>query len=146
MKEFIIRPGPNFFRKKFFRERKKLPIVLCSFLAGVYVRPIFFNVWKEDLDGWIILKNYPSKSDYQKVDKLKMHFLDTLFVIDRATKRTANIVNNLNPLWNPVPPSGKSITDRHASSYQVAAFPCDSTQECYSEHAQERRLSIWSLG
>ena len=39
----------------------------------------------EDLDGWI-LKNYPSKSDYQKVDKLKMHFLDTLFVIDRATK------------------------------------------------------------
>ena len=52
----------------------------------------------EDLDGWI-LKNYLSKSGYQKVDKLKMHFGH--FVIDRATKCTANIVNNLNPLWNP---------------------------------------------
>ena len=38
-----------------------------------------------------------------------MHFGH--FVIDRATKCTANIVNNLNSLWNPGPPSGKSITD-----------------------------------
>ena len=37
--------------------------------------------------------------------------LDTHFVIDRATECTANIVNSLNPLWNHVPPSGKSITD-----------------------------------
>ena len=63
----------------------------------------------DDLDAWI-LKNYPSKSDYQKVDKLKVHFGDR--VIDLATKATSNIVNNLNPLWNPVvPPSGKSISD-----------------------------------
>jgi len=57
----------------------------------------------------MIVKNYPSKSDYQKVDKLKVHF--GYLVIDRATKATANTVNNLNLLWNPVPPSGKSITD-----------------------------------
>ena len=62
----------------------------------------------EDLDAWI-LKNYPSKSDYQRVDKMKVHFGDC--VINRASKCTANIVNNLNPLWNPVPPSGKSISD-----------------------------------
>ena len=63
----------------------------------------------EDLDAWIV-KNHSSISDYQRVDKLKVHFGD--LVIDRATKATANLVNNnLNPLWNPVPPSGKSITD-----------------------------------
>ena len=62
----------------------------------------------EDLDAWVV-KNCPSKSDYQRVDKLKVHFGH--FVINRATKCTANIINNLNPLWNPVPPSGKSITD-----------------------------------
>jgi len=62
----------------------------------------------EDLDAWI-LKNYASKSDNQMVDKIKVHFRDC--VINRATKCTANIVNNLNPLWNPVPPSGKSISD-----------------------------------
>ena len=63
----------------------------------------------EDLDAWI-LKNYPSKSEYQKkVDKLKVHFGHS--VIECATKATSNIVNNLNPLWNPVPPSGKSILD-----------------------------------
>ena len=62
----------------------------------------------EDLDAWI-LKYHSSKSDYQRVDKLKVYFGDC--VITRATKCTANIVNNLNPLWNPVPPSGKSISD-----------------------------------
>ena len=62
----------------------------------------------EDLDAWIV-KNYPSKSDYQKVNKLKVYFGD--LAIDRATKATANIFNNLNPLWNPVPLSGKSIVD-----------------------------------
>ena len=62
----------------------------------------------EDLDAWI-LKYYASKSDYQRVDKMKVHFGDC--VINRASKCTANIVNNLNPLWNPVPPSGKSISD-----------------------------------
>jgi hypothetical protein len=56
-----------------------------------------------------ILKNYPSKSDYQKVEKIKVHFGDR--VIDLATKATSNIVNNLNLLWNPVPPSGKSTSD-----------------------------------
>ena len=62
----------------------------------------------EDLDAWIV-KKYPSKSDYQKVNKLKVYFGD--LVIDRATKATANIFTNLNPLWNPVPLSGKSIVD-----------------------------------
>jgi hypothetical protein len=70
----------------------------------------------EDFDAWIV-KNYPSKSDHQKVDKLKVHFGD--LVIDRATKATANIVNNLNLLWNPVPPSGKSITDMLRASVSV---------------------------
>ena len=70
----------------------------------------------EDLDAWIV-KNYPSKSDYQKVDKLKVHFRD--LVIDRANKATANIVNNLNPIWNPAPPSGKSITDMLRASVSV---------------------------
>ena len=42
------------------------------------------------------------------MDKIKVHFGDR--VIDLATKATSNIVNNLNPLWNPVPP-GKSILD-----------------------------------
>ncbi len=49
----------------------------------------------EDLDAWI-LKNYASKSDYQRVDKMKVHFGDC--VINRASKCTANIVHNLNPL------------------------------------------------
>ena len=61
-----------------------------------------------DLDAWI-LEKCPSKSDYQKMDKLKIHFGHS--VIDCATKATANIVNSSNPLWNPVPPSGKSISD-----------------------------------
>ena len=61
----------------------------------------------DDLDAWIL--NYPSKIDYQKVDKLKVNFGDR--VIDLATKATSNIVNDLNPLWNPVPSSGKSISD-----------------------------------
>jgi hypothetical protein len=61
-----------------------------------------------DLDAWI-LEKYPSKSDNQKMDKLKIHFGHS--IIDCATKATANIVNSLNPLWNPVPPSGKSISD-----------------------------------
>jgi hypothetical protein len=60
------------------------------------------------LDAWI-LEKYPSKSDYQKIDKLRIHFGDR--VIDIATKATSDIVNNLNPLWNPVPPSRKSISD-----------------------------------
>ena len=49
----------------------------------------------EDLDAWI-LEKYPSKADYQKIDKLKIHFGDR--VIDIATKATSDIVNNLNPL------------------------------------------------
>ncbi len=61
-----------------------------------------------DLDAWI-LEKYPSKSDYQKMDKLKIYFGHT--VIDYATKATADIVNSLNPLWNPVSSSGKSISD-----------------------------------
>ena len=48
----------------------------------------------EDLDAWI-LKNHPSKSEHQKVDKLKVHFGHS--VIECATKATSNIVNNLNP-------------------------------------------------
>ena len=41
----------------------------------------------EDLDAWI-LKYYSSKSDYQRVDKLKVYFGDC--VINSATKCTAN--------------------------------------------------------
>ena len=73
----------------------------------------------DDLNAWV-LKNYPSKSDYQKVDKLKVHFGDR--VIDLATKATSNIVNNLNPLWNPVPPSGKSISDMLRRAMKLQRF------------------------
>ena len=80
--------------------------VFYSYFAGGKIPDCFWDhvqeCMEDEPDGWIV-KNYPSKSDYQKVDKLKIHFGH--FVIDRATKCTANIVNNLNPLWNPVPAS-----------------------------------------
>ena len=62
----------------------------------------------DDSDAWIV-NYYPSKSEYQKVDKVKIYFGHS--IIECATKAIANIVNSLNPLWNPVPPSGKSMSD-----------------------------------
>ena len=55
----------------------------------------------DDSDAWIV-NYYPSKSEYQKVDKVKIYFGHS--IIECATKAIANIVNSLNPLWNPVPP------------------------------------------
>ena len=97
----------------------------------------------EDSDAWI-LKNFPSKSEYQKVDKLKVHFGHS--VIDCATKaRHYEHCEQLESIVESCPSFWKEYFG-HASSDQVTALSCKSSSEWYSEHAQTRWISHWKLG
>jgi len=83
-------------------EGNKLPVEFDD-----YVRDLQ-EIEDEALDEFIQEK-YSSKSSYQREDKVKTYFGHKIF--EKATPALAEIVNHFNPLWNPVPPSGKSISD-----------------------------------
>ena len=83
-------------------EGNKLPVEFDD-----YVRDL--QEIEEDALDEFIAEKYPSKSAYQRADKLKTYFGHKIF--EKTTPAVTEIVNHFNPLWNPVPPSGKSISD-----------------------------------
>ena len=85
-----------------YLEGNKLPLVWDDYVIDLQ------DIEDKALDDFIA-KHYPSKSAYQRADKEKVHFGHKIY--ERATAAQSEIVNHLNPLWNPVPPSGKSISD-----------------------------------
>ena len=95
--------------------RAEFNTLFYSHLEGNKI-PVAWEDWVRDLqevedkalDDFIDEK-YSSKSSYQRADKEKVYFGHKIF--ERATPALAEIVNHYNPLWNPVPPSGKSISD-----------------------------------